>query len=432
MILRLSDSLSRGLIVAASLVLAVALSFFSIRMALAARAADKETADGFRRATRMESQNADYWYRFAHFEQFNLEEADPEQATGLLKTAVRLDPKFTDAWLDLATAYELDGSVEEARNAYQHAKHSYPASPDVSWRYGNFLLRQGDIESAYPELRLALVADPSRAASAFSRCYRARPDVEQILDQILPPIPSAYVGIIRETSDMKQIAIAQIVWKRLMALNPRLTVMDVEPLVGALVREGDVRGAYRVWEEGASRMNLPALLALPESVVWDASFESGVRDSTFSWHFQPLIQGLSAVLDSSEKRSGNKSLRLTFDGKFNPNLDAACIQAPVSPFTSYDFSAWIRSKALTTNHGISFRIHSYTHTGEEPIQVTREISGTNPWTRVDLVYTAGRDVYKANVCIYRERNLDTEERISGAAWIDDVNLVPRAVEPTNP
>src|SRR5208283_982369 len=135
------------------------------------------------------------------------------------------------------------------------------------------------------------------------------------------------------------------------------------------------------------------------------------------------------ALDTSEKRSGNQSLRLTFDGKQNPNLDAACIQAPVYPSTSYDFSAWVKTRALTTDHGISFRIHSYTQKGEEPLQNSWEIHGTNPWTAVDFVYTTGPDVYKANVCIYRERDLDTEEHISGAAWIDDVNLVPKLMEP---
>src|SRR5208283_2041469 len=432
MILRLSDSLSRGLIVVASLAVAVILSFFSIRMALAARAADQNTAEGLREAVRSEPQNAEYWYRYGHFEQFNLEQTDPAQAKELFKRATALDPKFTDAWLDLATSYELEGDMAEAKDAYLHAKKSYPASPDVSWRYGNFLLRQGDIEGAYPEFRLALTADPGRAASAFSRCYRANPNVEQILDQILPPIPSAYVGIIRETSDTKQIAVAQIVWKRLLALNPRLTVTDVEPLVGALLRDSEVREAYRVWEEGASRMNLPDRDGLPGSAIWDPSFESGIKDSTFSWHFQPLTQGLTTGLDRSEKRSGNQSLRLTFDGKHNPNLDAACIQAPVSPLTSYDFSAWVKTRELTTDHGIGFRIHSYAHKGEEPFQNSREINGTILWTPVDFVYTTGPDVYKANVCIYRERNLGTEERISGTAWIDDVNLVAKLMEPRKP
>ena len=142
--------------------------------------------------------------------------------------------------------------------------------------------------------------------------------------------------------------------------------------------------------------------------------------------------GLAPVLDSSEKRSGNQSLRLSFDGKSNPNLDAACIQAPVSPLTSYEFSAWIKTRALTTDHGISFRIHSYARTSEEPIQISREISGTNPWTPVGFTYTTGSGVYSVNVCVYRERNLDTEERISGSAWIDDVNLIRRIVEPAKP
>src|SRR5271157_4292182 len=102
MILRVSDSFSRGLIVVASLSVAVTLSFFSFRMALAARAADQRTAEGLREAVRSEPQNAEYWYRFGHFEQFNLEQTDPGQAKELFKKATVLDPKFTDAWLDLA------------------------------------------------------------------------------------------------------------------------------------------------------------------------------------------------------------------------------------------------------------------------------------------------------------------------------------------
>ena len=206
------------------LFLAVALSFFSIRMALAARAADKETAEGFRTCHPDGAAECGLLVPIRSFRavQFGGNGSRSGQGTCSRPPSgwIRSIQMLGLIWRPLTNWME---TLEEARDAYQHAKQSYPASPDVSWRYGNFLLRQGDIESAYPELRMALVADPSRAASAFSRCYRANPNVEQILDQILPPIPSAYMGIIRETSDMKQIAIAQIVWKRLMALNPRLT-----------------------------------------------------------------------------------------------------------------------------------------------------------------------------------------------------------------
>lgn len=431
MILRLSDSLSRGLIVAAALLVAAVLSFYSIRMALAAHAADRASEEGFRAAVRREPGNAEYWYRFGHFQQFNLEENNSEQAVVLFKKALTVDPKYTDAWLDLATAYELEGDAAQARDAYLHAKQSYPASAEVSWRYGNFLLRQNDPESAYPEFRRALEQDPRKAASAFSRCYRGNPDVTVILDRVLPPIPGAYVDIIKETADSKQVAVAQVVWKRLLELHPQLTVQDFQPLVGALMNEGDTVEARKVWEEGSAAMHLPALRGLPGSLIWDPSFESGINKAIFSWHFEPLVQGVSVAFDTSQRRSGNQSLRLTFDGKHNPNLEAACILTTVSPSTKYRFSAWVKTEALTTDHGIGFRIDSYRPQADQPPVMSREIYGTNPWTFIDLPYLTAPEVHTARICISRQRNLDSEEKISGAAWVDDVNLVPQPAEPAD-
>ncbi len=300
MILRLSDSLSRGLIVVAALGVAAVLSFFAVRMALAANGAEEESAEGLRLATRLEPKNPEYWYRLGHYQQFNLEQPDSSEAEQFFKKAIALDPNYTDAWLDLGTSYELDGNLDAAREAYTSAKKSYPASAEVSWRYGNFLLRQGDVQAAYPEFRRSLEIDPRRAASAFSRCYRANPDIEEILDKVLPPVPSVYVDVITEAAAAKQIALSEIVWKRLLALHPRLTVRDVEPLVAALLSEGDTVEAQKIWNEGTAAMYLPALLQLPGSVIWDASFESGINGGPFGWHFPPIAQGVSIAFDTSE------------------------------------------------------------------------------------------------------------------------------------
>src|SRR5450432_4000121 len=189
MILRLSDSLSRGLIVAASMCVGAWLIFFAVRMALASNGAEQETGKGLLLSTRLEPKNPEYWYRLGHYQQFNLEQPDSVAAEQYFRRAIGLDPKYTDAWLDLGTAYELDGNLEAAREAYASAKKSYPTSAEVSWRYGNFLLRQGETKAAYPEFRRSLEIDPRRAAAAFSRCYRANPNIDEILDRVLPPVP---------------------------------------------------------------------------------------------------------------------------------------------------------------------------------------------------------------------------------------------------
>ncbi len=84
MILRLSDSLSRALIVVAALAIAATLSYYSVRMARAAAGAESTSEQGLVQAARLEPQNPEYWYRLGHFEQFNLELPDSGQAVRYL------------------------------------------------------------------------------------------------------------------------------------------------------------------------------------------------------------------------------------------------------------------------------------------------------------------------------------------------------------
>src|SRR5271169_699680 len=203
MILRLSDSLSRGLVVAAALLVGLWLSFFGVRAAIARHDSEGVTAKQLEAAVQLEPGNPSYWYVLGRYQQYNLEQPDAALAEESYKRAIALNPLATDAWLDLGTAYELDGSSDEAREAYIRAKKSYPVSADVSWRFGNFLLRQGEQAQAYAELRHAIEADPGRAATAFSRAYRANPNIDEILAQLLPAKQSVYVDVINVASAEK-------------------------------------------------------------------------------------------------------------------------------------------------------------------------------------------------------------------------------------
>src|SRR5215469_196364 len=359
MILRLSDSLSRGLVVVASVLLGLWLSFYGIRAAIARYAAEGETANLLKLAVRLEPGNPNYWYFLGRYQQYNLEQPNSAMAVESYRKAIALNPLFTNAWLDLGMAYEEDGKPDQALASYLKAKKSYPTSAEVSWRYGNFLLRQGQQVEAYTELRRAIEADPRRASAAFSRAYHSHPNLDEILQQLLPAKQNVYVYVISEALASKQLAVAQTVWTQLLALHPRLAMGDVDYLVSELLHAGDLSAARQVWDQGVATMNLPPLLQTPGSVLWDPSFESGVGGYSFSWHFQQsIMQGVSIGLDRSEKLSGNQSLRLSFDGKHNPNLEAACAIGIVQPRNTYHFSAWIKTKNITTENGVGFRVHS--------------------------------------------------------------------------
>ena len=430
MILRVAEPLSRALVVLVAIAIAAPLSYFSVRMAVAANAAEKETENGFVTAIRLEPDNPEYWYRFGHFQQFNMEQRDSALGESYFRRATNLNPLSTDAWLDLGTSYELDGKTKAAREAFLRAKLSYPSSAEVSWRYGSFLLREGELATAFAEIRRAVQADQHRAASAFSRCYRVNPDIDAILNQALPAEPAVYVDVLNEATRSKQLAVAQTVWKRLLVIHPTLQFSDFNLLVLGFLAAGQTIEARRVWDEGVATMALPALEQAKDSVVWDPSFESGTVGKAFSWRYQPLAEGVRISLDRTQKHLGNQSLRVTFDNKHNPNLEVACTIVNVEPNTTYHFSGWVRTQDLTTNSGIGFRI--LPQGDPESTSQPREIHGTNPWTSIDTRWTSGPKVRQAAICIIREPSDTPNTNISGTAWVDDVNLVPQSAESRKP
>jgi len=429
--LRLSDSLSRGLVVVATLLVGLWLSFFSIRSAIARNGSEGNTAKSLELAVRLEPGNPEYWYNLGNYQQYNLDQPDSAQARQDYRKTIALNPLATAAWLDLGTSYELDGKSAEAREAYLQAKKTYPTSAVVSWRYGNFLLREGDQAQGYAELRRAIEADPKRAATAFSRAYRANPDIDEILRQLLPANQSVYLDVIAEAENAKQLAVAKTVWTRLLTLHPRLTILDVDPLVSELLAAGEFAEARGVWDQGVATMDLPPLLQPQGSVVWDPSFESGINGYSFSWRFPPIAQGVSINLDRSERHDGNQSLRLSFDGKHNPNLEAACTVAVVQPASTYRFSGWVKTKDITTEQGIGFGVRSV-EDYRIPVVKTQEVHGTNPWTFLDQTWTAGPAIHRVKICAIREPSENPDVRISGYAWVDDVNLVPQPAERHKP
>jgi len=161
-----------------------------------------------------------------------------------------------------------------------------------------------------------------------------------------------------------------------------------------------------------------------DSVLWNGGFESGFHNSGYAWFYDNNTRGVEIQLDSREKHSGSQSLRLTFDGKSDINFAEVCHVVPVTPLGLYKFSAWIRTRDLTTDQGLRFRIQSM-GVGGAPAY-TPEVHGTQPWTEVEIPWSADAGANEAQVCIVRFPSDQPDNRIRGAAWVDDVSLVPQS------
>ncbi|HUI74381.1 MAG TPA: tetratricopeptide repeat protein [Candidatus Acidoferrum sp.] len=422
MLLRLPNPASRAAVLFAAFVLALALAFFSVRNALAHHASQLGTQAGYERAVRLEPSNALNWYLLGRYWQYSMDQTDPQQAIRDYRISLSLDPLSADTWLDLATAYDGEEDTAHAREAFLAAKRVYPSSAEVSWRYGNFLLREGELDSAYSEIHQAVELDPKRGTEAFSRCWRASPDLNAILDKVLPPSKDIYLGAIRELVVEGQLDPALQVWSRLVALHPAMSPKEIAPLANALLQRGRAEDVELLWQQAVSLMDNPP--SDPSgSVIWDGSFESGITGDGLAWQISPARNGVLATLDTAQAHSGKQSLRLMFTGDDNIEYTGPCHFAVVTPGSAYLFSAWIRTEALTTNEGVRFRILSFTPSGNQTAE-TPDVHGSEPWTDITLPWAAPQGASIVQVCIVRKISGSPDGDIQGTAWVDDVSLVP--------
>ncbi len=427
MILRLSSPAARGLLVVLAVMLAAGLTYSSVRNAAAAHDAGLNTPQGYERATQLEPGDADDWSLLGRYWQYNLENPDAQRAIRAYQKALAADPRSADTWLDLGTAFESQGDIAAARNAYLQAKRVYPLSPEVSWRYGNFLLRQGEMDAAFEEFKHAVEADPKRGAAAFSLSLRVDPDIHSVLERVLPRSQEAYLGVISSLTQQDRTDQALAVWSALGALHPQFPLREAYPLLEALLNKTQITAAKNVWDQalvyaGVSRPPDPL-----DSLVWDGGFESDVEGGGFAWRYAPFAGGVRINFDTNEKHSGKRSLRLTFNGLSDVNFRDVCEYVAVQPATSYLFSAWVQTRELTTDQGVRFGLYSISDS-DHSLAWTDDVHGTHPWTQVQLPWTSGKDVHGLKLCVGRQASGEFDSKISGSAWIDDVALVPASAE----
>jgi hypothetical protein len=419
--LRLSTSAERLVVLGAAILAAAFLCFFSVRVAWAAHFAGLGTASGLERATRLEPDNSEYWFELGRYWQYNLENSDNQKAIAAYQQALRHDPYSADAYINLATAYEGEGDVAAARENFLKAKKAYPVSAEVSWRIGNFFLRQGELDQAFEEIRESVQADPSRGAEAFSRCLRVEPNIKTVLDRALPRSPLVYLDVVHDLSAEGRTTEALIVWDRIVALHPDLSLQEVQPLLDALRGKREYPEAAAVWKQAVEFAGLGNLGDPAGSVLWDGGFESGIGNFGYAWTFASNLHGVQVQRDVREKHTGAYSLRLTFDGKSDVNFDGVCHTVPVTPLASYQFTAWVQTRDLTSDEGVRFRLR-----GAGAAALTPETHGTQAWTQIEFPWTADANSHEAQVCIVRLPSDQPDNRIRGTAWIDDVALVPAA------
>ena len=417
----LEDAGRRRIVLAISLAISVLLILQAGKLWLASRRLDSENIALMERGASLEPGDGSAWDRLGRLRQWDFVDSDLPGAIEDYRKAIREDPLSAHYWMDLASAYEASGDDSRARDAYLRAKSVYPASAEVAFHYGNFLLREQQYPEAFQELQRAVRADPTLLPLAISRTWRSSEDVNELLNSVLPANADAYLQALDFFASIHQAQPALAVWQRLLSLGKPFPLPRVFPFFEELIREDRADDARRAWLEALAAAGLPHDETPNHNLVWNGNFAQDFGNGGLDWRWTPLM-GVSIEVDSESAPNGSRAIRMDFNGGSNLSLDAPSEYVPVEPNRAYHFHAYMRTEAITTESGMRFSVTDPNHSGALNV-LTDNFTGSHPWTSVDADLITRPATHFLLVRLLRDPSRLFENRLEGTVWIADVSLI---------
>jgi tetratricopeptide (TPR) repeat protein len=413
---------ARAAILVFALAAGALLSYQAVRLWLAYHRIHSTRLEIIERGAALEPGNAEAWDLLGRYRQLDFASADPQQELADYQRAVQDDPLSATFWMNLAGAYEANGDLGAAQNAFERAHSVYPLSAEVAWNYGNFLLRQEKEAEGYAEIRHAVQSDPRLLTLAISRVWRSSQDVNILLDQVLPADQDAYVQALNFFASIRQPDAALSVWRRMLALGKILALPRTFPFLDELIQDDRSTDAKQVWIEALTAAGLPHEEPLNHSLVWNGGFSSDFSNGGLGWRWNSPI-GVAVDFDAAPPSSGVRSVRLDFGGGTNLELSQPMQYVPVEPRRTYHFHAYMRTEEITTESGMRFSLVDPNH-DDAVNMLTDNFVGSHNWTALDLDLTTSAQTHFLLLRLLRAGSRLFENKLSGTVWIADVSLIP--------
>jgi carbohydrate binding protein with CBM4/9 domain len=403
---------------AAAAIIAAAAGYSAVAACrlLADHLAQSSDEVALQRAVRLDPGNAQHRYTLG-IHQLKLQ--SPAAALPWLQSATLLNPHSAKYWIDLAAAEQLLGDSSGENAATNRALAVDPRSPGIAWQAANLFLAQGLVDDAMKQFRTVLENDPQLTWPALTIAWKIHPDVDSLLENVVPPAANA--PFLQFLLSKHETSAAAKVWETMYSLEQPVRRDDLLTYERYLFTHQDVSQAYLVWQQAAKLSDIAAYQPSPENLLVNGDFSLEILNGGFDWIHQP-VEGVSVALDPSETHSGSRSLRITMDGPGIANTGIAQMVA-VEPNTRYDFSAFYKAKDMDGAGAMQFAVvDAYNAT---PLFMSEDLRDADFWKNAGGSFTTPAGTQLVSVQLLR---VPPGRPIRGKLWIDGLRLVQSGTE----
>ena len=395
----------------------------------------EQTVENYTRALRHDPSNATLWWHRGRLRHYSLDAVDLPLATNDYQTALSLNPRLSQAWIDLADCYERTGRYQEAEAALDNAFATHTYSPITRWQAGNFFLRRGNLPRMYECFKMACEYDQEKLGIAMQLAWRVDKDHAGILRKLIPDKLPADLHYMDFLVSHDELDLAMAAWRR--ALKD-----DVPPeyefrasftfaLIDRLLAGNRVAEAGRLWGEALGKGGIelsdgrapgggaPDRTAGPPNLVWNGSFESEILRGGFDWRF-PDMQAVQFQIDLNNRMGGLKCLKVTFEGT---NITFAHLSqiVPIPKPGDYVLEFYIRTEGLSTDQRPYFLIQGYPDFSGASLR-TEPFPESTGWRKISAQFEAGDRCKAVQLTLRRDISAKFDNQIKGTLWLDGVSI----------
>ncbi|HKW16143.1 MAG TPA: hypothetical protein VJO35_01410 [Terriglobales bacterium] len=399
-------------------VIALILSAAALDIALvtaqstAAQLAETMREPYLRWAVRLDPFNAEYRDKFARFDL--LVKQSPAAAIPWSQAATRLNPQHANYWFDRAVEEQLSGDVSSELASLSHAADANPHSSGLAWEIGNIYLANGATEDALRQYHKVMENDPQLAPQAIAVGWKIRPDVNFLLDNVVPAnAGKAFLNFLIANHQTRS---AAKVWEKIAASAQPVERPFLFDYVRYLLANHEPSQAAHVWQQAADLSGIAAYQPSEENLLVNGNFSLPILNAGFDWMYQKN-PAISLALDPNAGHSSAKSLRIVFDGA--GIADAGIRQVvSVETNTQYVFSGFYKAEKIEGAGGARLELQDLY--SDVSLFMSDDLREEDYWTEVSGAFTTGPDT---RVLLLRIARVPAGSPIRGKLWIDDLRLI---------
>ncbi|MCS6806154.1 MAG: tetratricopeptide repeat protein [Acidobacteriota bacterium] len=346
---------------------------------------------------------------------------DPERALHHFQAAVQLEPFSHRAWSDVARGYEQMNQPTQAAAAYQMAITLAPHFFRPHWMYANFLLRQGQIESAIAAFRRVVEIDPRSSEAVCQTLWQATGGDAGAVARFGHSLQTAGAqwGIGQCLAQRGQYGPSLELWRAVPAADP-LKREAGRWLLASLREAKQWSYLNEVWREVAPLVEPHTSPA--EDLFWNGGFEREPIRYGFDWVISSTEQ-VEARMDTTTAHQGRRSLRLDFKHHQNVFYDGVSHDLAVRPLTRYRLQFYYKTEGLLATHGVAVVLTDVEDSGRFRVQ-SAPLSAEPDWTLGQMELTTPAETRFIRLTLVRLVGEKIYDFIQGRVWFDSFAFMP--------